>query len=136
YAVYLAVGRPSRQLIAASVQLAVLLPGMILLSPVLGILGAAYAFAIACAVTLPVTLTMVLREIRAGVTDFVRPIWRPAIGSGAMYFALRNFQLPASPLMMQMIASLFTAVAVGAVVYATVVLASWLAVGRPDSTET
>jgi O-antigen/teichoic acid export membrane protein len=136
YAVYLAVGRPSRQLVVLCVQLAVLLPGMILLSPVFGILGAAYAFALACAVALPVTLAMVLRELRAGVIDFLRTIWRPVFASSVMYFALRYFQLPAAPLTMQMIATLFTAVASGFVVYATVVLACWLAVGRPDSTET
>jgi O-antigen/teichoic acid export membrane protein len=136
YAVYLAVGKPYRQLVVLSVQLAVLLPGMILLSPKLGIVGAAYASALASAVSLPVTLTMVLSEIRAGVVDFVRPVWRPVVGSGVMFFALRQFELPAAPHTLQLIATLLTAAAAGFVVYALVVLACWLAAGRPDSTET
>jgi O-antigen/teichoic acid export membrane protein len=136
YAVYLAVGRPSRQLVALSVQLAVLLPGMILLSPRFGIVGAAYAFALACAVSLPVTLAMVLREIRARIIDFVRPIWRPIVASGVMYFALQHLELPTTLHTTEMIAWLLIAAASGFTVYTIIVLACWLAVGRPDSTET
>jgi lipopolysaccharide exporter len=135
YAIYLAVGRPSRQVIALCVTLIVLIPAMIYLSRGYGIVGAAYAVALACAVTLPVTLAMVLKEIEGRLTDFVRAIWRPALGAGVMYVALSSLETPAGAGAGSDFLHLVQSVAIGAVLYTLVVLGCWLVAGRPDSTE-
>ena len=136
YAVYLAVGRPSRQLVVLCVQLAVLIPSMTYLSSVAGINGAAYAFAFAAAVSLPVTLSMVLRELQAHVIDFVRAIWRPVVGTSAMYFSIQYLSPPNAPLTTpQLLVRLVEVVALGALSYSAVVVACWFVAGRPDATE-
>lgn len=137
YAVYLAVGRPSRQVFTLCVQLAVLVPSMTYLSSRYGMIGAAYAVALCWTVSLPVALTLVLREVKARVAEFARAIWRPVVAAGAMYVALHYFHPPvASQTTAQLLIAIFKSVMLGAVVYCTVVVACWFAAGRPISAET
>jgi hypothetical protein len=137
YAVYLGVGRPSRQVIVLAVQLAVLIPAMVYLSSVYGVTGAAYAVGLASACSFPVTLGFALRETRARLLDFATSIWRPAVGTIAMFAVLqavpRHDIAGATP---QLLTQLLETVALGAGIYVAVVLLCWALAGRPDATET
>jgi lipopolysaccharide exporter len=137
YAVYLSVGRPSRQALIHATQVVVLIPSMVWLSPSYGIIGAAVAFAVSCMVTYPVNVSMLLPALEARLRDYVRPLWRPVLAAAAMYFVLRAVSEPSVGLSasLQMFA-LARSIVLGATVYVVVVLLSWLAVGRPTATET
>jgi len=137
YAVYLSVGRPSRQALIHGTQVLVLVPTMIWLSSQYGLVGAAMAFAVSCMVTYPVNVSLLLPALEARLRDYVRPIWRPALAAAVMYFVLQAVADPAAGLSApRQIFQLAKSVTLGATAYVVVVLLCWVAVGRPNATET
>jgi len=136
YAVYLAVGRPSRQVVTLLVQITVLVPAMTYLASSNGIIGATYAFALCWTVSLPVALTLVLREIDGRISEFAREVWRPVVAASAMYVALQYFHPGGeSRTTAQLLTALLESVLFGGVVYVAVVLVCWLVAGKPVSSE-
>ncbi len=63
--------------------------------------------------------------------DMLAGVWRPCVASMVMAIALLSLPAPDLPVMLQ----LFLKTAVGALVYATVVLTLWLMGGQPDGAE-
>jgi O-antigen/teichoic acid export membrane protein len=137
YGIYLAVGKPRTQVVVNLIQLAVLLPTMIVLASLYGTKGAAAAFALSCAAAFPINLCFVLPELKARTREFVNVIWRPAVGAAVMYAALQWLSPPAAAVSAgEQLLLLVESIATGAVLYTLTVFVCWLAGGQPKATET
>jgi len=137
YGIYLAIGKPRKQVLINSIQLAVLLPTMIVLASLYGTKGAAVAFALSCAAVLPVNLRTVLPELKARFREFVTVTWRPLVGAVVMYTALQLWSPPVAALSVgEQLLLLIESIAAGVALYTLTVFICWLAGGQPRATET
>lgn len=137
---YLALGRPdiTVKLGTGTAVLQVVL--MLLLTPRFGVVGTAAAYSLSLAAILPVSLLILHRTLGLTLREYVRATGRAIVASLAMYGVvtwacarLVADRPPASSL--QALGPLVLAVVLGAVVYVGLVLAMWLAAGRPDGAE-
>ena len=107
---------------------------LLLLIPPYGVTGAAWAAAIATCVDQGATLLMALRHLRVTLRTFATHIVRPAIAAGAMtigVLAIGSWHALDGGVTW----TLAVQAATGAIVYTIVLLAAWLAVGRPEGAE-
>jgi hypothetical protein len=81
-------------------------------------------------------LALVLAEVGGRLREFANVIWRPAMAAAVMYAALHYLAVPGDDLRTTHLAlELVQSVVLGATIYVAVVVISWLAAGKPDSTE-
>jgi O-antigen/teichoic acid export membrane protein len=136
-AAYLAIGRPRLQTVRMLVFIAVLVPGLLVLTPRLAQTGAALACLLAAAVAVPMNLLNVSRclGIRAG--ELFGALWRPLLGSTVMAIAVWAILsvLPEADSVPTAALLLATGVVVGALTYGLMILGLWWASGRPDGSE-
>ena len=106
---------------------------LFLLIPTYGLLGAAWAVGIGIAVEQALTLGLALYRLRIAPALFLGAIWRPVVAGGAMAYVL--WQAGLGWVASDDAVSLIAAIALGAVVYACVLLGTWLLSGRPAGAE-
>ncbi len=136
-AVYLALGKPRLLIAVGTVYIVFLLTSMALLLPRMGLVGAAWAFFIAAAVTLPVQLSILNWTMELRPIHWLRRVWRPVIGATAMYFVVTSVLAlwPDVASVPEELLRLATVVAAGAASYVIAVLCLWLVAGRPRGPE-
>jgi lipopolysaccharide exporter len=135
--VCLAVGKPRLVTVIGCVQVAVLLPSLVIGLKRFGILGGAYADLISASITQPAAVMVGLRLMRIPFAVYARNIIRPLISSLVMYatvtgaLSVARFAAPGVP----PIAVLGFGGALGVVTYAGVLFLTWHLSGRPTGPE-
>ena len=132
YSIYLALGKPQLQACVSLVFLAVLIPGLLWFTARQGIGGAAVAFVLAGLVILPTNYAVALRQLELPASVIIKALWRPIIGSAAMYFAVRALLdvIPGNEL-----ARLLAGITVGFATYLSVLVLLWRLSGAGASAE-
>jgi len=105
----------------------------------LDIYGAAIAMGIATGLEQSTYVVLTLRRFSVRVADLLHSIWRPLLATTAMAAVLLgtgNGWCVVAGDTGQLVQQLVVAVSLGTVVYVGVLLAAWLAVGRPAGAET
>jgi lipopolysaccharide exporter len=116
---------------------AILLTALFLLVPRFGVLGAAWSALAATSLTMPLYLQQMHRRVGVAPSVFGRAVVRPLSAAVVMVVAVRAL-LPDYSADMPFISSmlwLFAGAAVGAAVYAAIVLTLWTAVRCPAGAE-
>jgi len=138
YSVYLALGRPSVLTVVKLGELAVLIPGMVILSRTHGVVGVAYAELIAISLVLILSLPLLCRALSLSIFAYFASIWRPiaaaaVMGTGvSILVELVSHAMPSlTPLLV-----LSVAVSAGVGLYVAVLILLWLLSGRPQGAET
>jgi len=105
----------------------------------LGLYGAAIAAAIAIAIEQGLYVLLTIRHFALRPADLLRHTWRSLLATAAMAAVLLRTGLgwhTVAPETGALVQQLLVAVATGAAVYGVVLLAAWLAAGRPPGAET
>lgn len=113
-------------------QLAVLLPALLLAAEAHGVEAIAIARALIMAATVSVLVAAVLAKGWLGPSDLLAVLWRPVLAAAAMGLAVDAVRLGAGA---GHLLSLLVDVVVGAAVFTLGLLALWLAAGRPEGPE-
>jgi lipopolysaccharide exporter len=133
-AVWLALGLPRRVTLLHGCTVLVLFPALYFFVKFYGVLGVGYAYILAQGVNVPLGMSMTKQLLGFSWAAVARVIWRPLVGSVAMYFLVANFDQRISE-HMPLIRLLLDA-AVGAGFYAAVVLTLWWISAKPAGAET
>ena len=133
----IASGRPDAVAKCHAVFVGVLIGGLFLLVPNRSEMGAAYATLAAAVFATPAYLWHLRKHVGVGPTLFLGAIARPMLASVAMLLVLR-LALPVADTLAgagwQALFLIF-GIVLGAVVYAVVISATWVVVGRPSGAE-
>ena len=106
---------------------------LLVLIPRIGVVGAAWAAAISTCIDEGIITFMALQHFHIRTSAFITRIVRPVIAAAAMAAGL--VAIGSNP-EGNVAWTLATDMAGGAALYATVLLATWLSVGRPEGAET
>lgn len=138
YAAFLAIGRPEIFVRITAINVAFLVPLLVVMTKLYGLIGAAWAYVIAAFASLAPTLRSILRTLELSFSDLFAHIWRPIVGSAFMYVVLStllpdvNYQtLTTADSALHL--GLF--IPLGVVAYAAGVMSLWLVGGRPEGAE-
>jgi len=136
--IYMAVGKPRYVTLVTAAQLSILLPGVIFGSLYHGALGAGWAYLAAIFVaTVPINYMLISRELRLHSADVLQRLWRPVLGTAAMAACVASLRGHLGPLRAGGdVLELLVLSAVGASVYAAVVMLLWAFADRPPGAET
>lgn len=133
----LALGRPRALTGLAAARIVLLVPVLVVATQRFGINGAAWAILAVTAAMTPVNFWVLLPRLGVPTAAFLACLWRPAIGSAAMYYlvsesgsVLRYFAIQGPGALLGV--GIFTGVAV----YVVMVSLLWLLVRRPSGAET
>ena len=130
-------GRPDAVAKCHAVFVGILFGGLLLLVPKLSELGAAYATLAAAIIATPAYLWYLRKHVGIGPAPFLAAVARPMLASVAMLLVLR-LALPVADVLAgaawQALCLVF-GIVLGAVVYATVISVTWIALGRPNGAE-
>lgn len=135
--IFLALGKP--RIIAAlqCVQLGIAIGLMLLLVPLWGPIGAAWAILAGACIAMMSSYTLVLSKIQTSFTSLFSVVWRPivaAIVMAAVVNALSNSWQ--NDLALSVSAPRLVALIVaGAISYAGTIIVCWVATGKPDGPE-
>lgn len=134
---YIAAGKPRLVVGVSGAYVITLLPALFLLIPEGGPLGAAWAFLLAAAANVPVTLWLTRRTLELSPADWIRRLWRPVGASVIMYAIVTGatLEMPPAAGAAGQIAQLLLFVVLGAVTYTAAVLGLWQIAGRPQGAE-
>jgi O-antigen/teichoic acid export membrane protein len=133
----IATGHPKTVFTINAVYGAVLLVGLAVLVPLRGVIGAAYATAVAALLTTPLFMLWLRRHVGTPLAEIGRRIWRPVCGALVM-FGVTQVTLPAyTPAMHGLVALgfLLAGAALAVAVYAATVLLLWMLAGKPRGAE-
>ena len=135
--VFMALGRPNVMSLLAGAQIIVLVPALIYATRVAGLEGAAWAVLGTTLVMTPVNFAFLARALKVRARDLLRPLWRPAVAAGLMYWIVTT-ALDALPLAGAggAAARLAAGIALGMLSYAAVLFVLWSLMGRPAGAET
>lgn len=135
--VYLALGKPRLLIWVGVTYIAFLLTSMALLLPGRGLVGAAWAFLIAGAVTLPMQLSILNATMGLRLIHWLNRVWRPVTAATAMHLTVTAvlIALPDAGSGFMRLWQLMMVVGTGGAVYVSVVLVLWLMAGRPRGPE-
>ena len=136
-AAYLAIGRPRLQTAMMLAFVAVLVPGLVILTPRFAQTGAALACLLAAAVAVPLNLVNVCHCLGIRARELFGALWRPVLGSAVMAVAVwaTLSVLPDADSVPTAALLLAAGVVVGALSYSLMVLGLWWASGRPAGAE-
>ena len=134
---YYATGRPRLKGLMTLLEIALLLPLLLLLIPRYQLTGAAAAMLITVSVSVPVNFGMALMLLGLRPGAAIAVIWRPALAASAMYLAVRTAFPPyaAAGTSLENLGLLLAAALLGATAYAATVAVLWLISGRPAGAE-
>ncbi len=129
-AAYLAVGRYRLHPALLAVSIAVAVPLLLWLVPLLGIVGAAVAMTATSGVMALLHLLAIRRVLGIGPSELLRPLLRPLAATAAMAGLLLLLPQAAHPAL-----DLLLRVPAGALAFVTVLLLLWILAGRPAGPE-
>jgi lipopolysaccharide exporter len=135
--IYLALGKPRFVAGFQCVQLGAAIGLMLVLVPLHGTIGAAYALLAGASVAMISNYFFALRELHLPVAELMRALWRPGVGAAAMVAAVRVM----GPLWTgdngttANVLRLGVLLVIAAVVYLVVVLLCWWIARRPEGPE-
>ncbi len=137
YSAFLALGKPEVYVRITSVQVSILVALLIALTSWQSTEGAAWAYVLSSAITLPISFYVIGRHLGLRPSRYLAALWRPVVGTLFMYLGVRLFgpalpgavALPAS----SAVYSLFVCFAIGAPLYLVVLITLWVFAGRPQS---
>jgi O-antigen/teichoic acid export membrane protein len=134
---YYATGRPNLKGLMTLVEIAVLLPLLMLLIPRYQLTGAAVAMLVTVSLSVPLNFGIALRMLDLSPRAVIAVVWRPIVAASAMFFAIRAVFPPSSAAgsSLDNLWLLLAAALLGAAVYAITVAALWLFSGRPAGAE-
>jgi PST family polysaccharide transporter len=134
---YLALGQPRFITLVASVRVAIIVPLALVLTAHLGLAGAAYAELGVAVLGLGVSLPVVLRRLSIRVREFAAQLWRPALGSAVMAYAVLLLLdwMSGATSSLRALPVLAAAVTFGIIVYIAAIGCLWLLAGRPPGAE-
>lgn len=135
--IFYAQGRPRVVTVVAILQLAVLLPCLLLGVSRAGALGAAWAYVASSLAVVPLSYAILVRELRIPLRILFGRIWRPAVATALMAFGVRAVagRLPDTQLTPELLGQLLVLVFLGAGIYVLTTLALWVSNGRPEGAE-
>ena len=135
--VYMALGRTLLFPIALAARLFVLLVGLLLLAPRLGVIGAAYAELIAYGLSLLVSYPILFRVLHVPVGHYLARAWRPVVASAAMGYVVLEVTaaIPAGTTSMSALPQLLGGVVSGVATYLGALWLLWRLAGRPRGAE-
>ncbi|HLY51422.1 MAG TPA: lipopolysaccharide biosynthesis protein [Steroidobacteraceae bacterium] len=138
YAAFIALGKPELFARMNTLQVGLLLVGLIGLTPPYGAIGAAWAYVLAALGALPVNFFYIARHLGLRSREFLAAVWRPLVSTTVMYASGRAWgpQLESGASSADALVPLLSCVALGAATYTVTGLALWLAAGRPAGAET
>jgi O-antigen/teichoic acid export membrane protein len=134
----LAVGRPVVFAQITAVQVAVLIPALIVLTQRYGAWGAALAYVIAACAMLPISLWQIMKNLHIRTPEYIERVWRPMVASLVMYAIIRSVMPEVDPATIGTAAALVLIakfVPFGALVYIATIGLLWLASGQPAGAE-
>ncbi|MGH0038578.1 MAG: lipopolysaccharide biosynthesis protein [Myxococcota bacterium] len=134
---FFTLGKPRIVSNVAMLQLVVLLPGLIIGVSRFGVIGAAWAYAVATSIILPTSYGILLRELSLPVSALFARIWRPLVAMSAMVVLVREMSawMPEADGTFELMLQLGVLVGVGNLSYIAAVTALWWASRRPDGAE-
>lgn len=119
------------------IRLALLLPALLVLAPIYGVVGVAYAILAINAVLLAADYAISTRILGVAAGRFAAAVWRPIVASAAMCFVVwwvgTLFAPPAE--IAEHALALARSAAIGAATYVAGVYALWRVAGRPEGAE-
>ncbi len=136
-ALYLALGRPDLIVWRNLPSIVVLIPGLIWGVRAYGIEGAAWALVASAAVNFVANYWLVRRELGVGLRETISAILRPLLAAAVMFAVLAYWQThwPPETGLLHLIPQLVILAATGAAIYGVMILALWIAAGRPAGAE-
>ena len=135
--VYLALGKPRFVAGFQCVQLIAAIGLMLLLVPVYGTIGAAFALLAGASLAMICNYVVAVRELHLPVAELMRALWRPSLGAAAMVAVMYSI----GPLwegdngVAANVLRLGVLLAVAAATYLVVVLLCWWSAHRPEGPE-
>ncbi len=135
--VYLAVGKARITTLLSTIYIILLLPCLMWLTLEYGVEGAAWAYFIASAISLPFYFAKIFYHLKLQFFTFVKFVWRPMVSSAIMYLVVKLFinETHVSDDIINKIVILFSAVAIGALTYTTILILLWFFSSRPSGAE-
>jgi len=133
----LSLGRPRLLVCVSGSYVFVLVLSLALLLPHFGALGAAWSFAIAAGVSLPIQLGLLRWALQLNVYRWTAAVWRAIAASVGMYLIVATLVsgLATAESSVSQALQLLATVATGALCYVTIVMLLWFISGRPDGAE-
>lgn len=137
YSAYLALGRARVTTWILVLELALMVPGMLLLSRSYGVLGVAYAEMIAIATGAVIGFLVLLRTLQLSARELLVNLLRPAIAAAAMGTVVASLgqRLGGPGTGLAGMSVLLLLILAGAATYMLLVAGLWLAARRPPGAE-
>ena len=134
--VYWALGHPRVVAVLSALGAAIIVPMTIVCGHLAGYKGVAMAYAITSAALAPINFTMLRRTAGIRFQDLWARVWRVTLASGAMLVVLSlAFPSTSRESAAGAVLLLLTKTVVGAAIYVSGALATWLACGKPEGPE-
>jgi len=137
-AAYLALGKPHVPTVALAVRVAVFVVAILVFTRGQGMFAVAYAELLAAAVTLSVSLPLLLSTLQVKLRDYAATLWRPLVASvlgAGLVYAVAGTGGPVESFSKALV-HLLGGLAVGAVAYPSLLWMLWHLSGRPEGAET
>ncbi len=133
YPVFLAIGKPWLETRLRGIHVLMLVPTLPIMASYYGLVGVIWSTLIICAITLPIAFSLVCKELRLDLRQLTAVIWRPVLASLLMWLSVT--QLVECRLEISSIVRVVAAVALGLVVYPSLLFAIWWLSGKPFGAE-
>jgi len=133
-----ALGQPRMIALTGAIQVALLLPMLLIATFSFGLEGTAWAvLAHSVVIGLLSTYWIVFRTTPVRFEDVAGACWRPVVACAVMYVVTRSFLASLEPLLdfMQSLGALLAASALGVMIYMATVIGLWRLAGRPQGAE-
>jgi lipopolysaccharide exporter len=133
---YMAIGKPRLLTFILTVRLMLLVPLAVVLTQALGLIGAAFAELATSVLIMGISLPLLFNRLQLSYRGYFSRIWRPILASGVMAYGV-HWVTRALPFenVQQSALTLAAGVGTGVVLYPVVLVALWMACGRPDGAE-
>lgn len=138
YSAFLAIGKPEVFAKINGFHVCMLLIALVVLTPLYGIVGTAWAFVVSALIALPVNFWMIARNMQIRVRDLIGAVWRPLASAATMYAVVRWLGPVSTEGMtssIEALAPLLECIVLGVVAYVAATVAFWFVSGRPDGAE-
>lgn len=135
YSVFLAIGRPKIITVQSLLNLAMLVPFLVIGISLFGLTGAAWALVGASGISLVVSFVVVGRKLHISVFDLARAVWRSWLAAGIMAACVLWATSLLAWVTEHPAAHLAAGILLGAITYILALLALWAMSGRPRSAE-
>jgi O-antigen/teichoic acid export membrane protein len=132
---YLAIGKPKITSYLMAANLLLLFPAFIFFLTHFDIYTAAYVIFAASATLMPINYQIIVRLLGLKWRNLIAVLWRPFTAAIAMIVVLTELKSRLASNSIPDYIQVVSLVIVGAAVYSTFVVSSWLLSGRPDGAE-